>query len=227
MTAPWRFQDDRSKPPVTSWPSCQTGTVTESRKPAVVRGFAASSLAIFIALAGHVSGGGQMPGAVGILVPWVFSFMISVLLAGRSLSLIRLGISVAASQFLFHVLFVLGTVTPSGVSRPHVHGAPLVLPAVSGIPEAATADASMWLGHALAGLLTVAALHRGERLLLALRDLAVQLVRWVRRRADQVLTLPALRVTRRLRGRFDVAHASDLVLLATLRGRAPPLTAAI
>ncbi len=57
-----------------------------------------------------------MPGAVGILVPWVFSFMISVLLAGRSLSLIRLGISVAASQFLFHVLFVLGTVTPSGVS---------------------------------------------------------------------------------------------------------------
>jgi hypothetical protein len=201
--------------------------VTESRKPAVVRGFAASSLAIFVALAGHVSGGGQMPGAVGIVVPWVFSFMISVLLAGRRLSLIRLGISVALSQFLFHVLFVLGTVTPSGVSMPHVHGAPVVLPAASGIPETVTADASMWLGHALATVLTVAALHRGERLLVALRDLAVQLVRWVRRRADQALTLPVLSFVRGPRGRFEVARAAGLILLATLRGRAPPLTAAI
>ncbi|MFK3679081.1 hypothetical protein ACI2IP_15255 [Microbacterium sp. NPDC090218] len=201
--------------------------MTESRKPAVVRGFAASSLAIFVALAGHVSGGGQMPGILGILVPWVFSFMLSVLLAGRTLSLIRLGLSVAVSQFLFHTLFVLGTITPSGVSTPHVHGGPLVLPAASGIPEAVTADASMWLGHALAALLTVVALHRGERLLLALRDLAVQLVRWVRRRADRVLVLPALRVARSLRGRFNVAFAADLVLLATLRGRAPPLSAAI
>lgn len=201
--------------------------MTESRKPAVVRGFAASSLAIFVALAGHVSGGGQMPGPLGILVPWVFSFMICVLLAGRSLSLIRLGISVAVSQFLFHTLFVLGTIAPSGVSTPHVHGAPLVLPPTTGIPESVSADASMWLGHALAALLTVAALHRGERLILALRDLAVQLVRWVRRRVDRALVLPALRVAAHLRGRFEVVRAADLVLLATLRGRGPPLTAAI
>jgi hypothetical protein len=201
--------------------------VTESRKPAVVRGFAASSLAIFVALAGHVSGGGQMPGALGILVPWMFSFMICVLLAGRRLSLIRLGLSVAISQFLFHTLFVLGTITPSGVSAPHVHGAPLVIPATPGIPEAVTADASMWLGHGLAALLTVAALHRGERLILAARELAVQLVRWVRRRVDLVLVLPVLRAVRTPRGRFAVAAADDLLLLATLRGRAPPLTAAI
>ncbi|WAA64504.1 hypothetical protein [Microbacterium oxydans] len=201
--------------------------MTESRKPAVVRGFAASSLAIFVALAGHVSGGGQMPGALGILVPWMFSFMICVLLAGRRLSLIRLGLSVAISQFLFHTLFVLGTVTPSGVSAPHVHGAPLVIPATPGIPEAVTADASMWLGHGLAALLTVAALHRGERLILAARELAVQLVRWVRRRVDLVLVLPVLRAVRTPRGRFAVSAADDLLLLATLRGRAPPLTAAI
>jgi len=201
--------------------------VTESRKPAVVRGFAASSLAIFVALAGHVSGGGQMPGALGIAVPWVFSFMICVLLAGRSLSLIRLSISVAVSQFLFHTLFVLGTVTPSGVATPHVHGAPLVIPATAGVPEAVTADASMWLGHAIAALLTVAALHRGERLVLALRDLAVQVVRWLRRRVDHVLVLPVAPVAGGLRGRFDLERAVGLVLLATLRGRAPPLFAAI
>lgn len=168
-----------------------------------------------------------MPGPLGILVPWVFSFMICVLLAGRSLSLVRLGISVAVSQFLFHTLFVLGTITPSAVSTPHVHGAPLVLPPATGIPEAVTADASMWLGHALAALLTVAALHRGERLILLVRDLAVQLVQWLRRRVDHALILPVLRVTARLRGRFDIARVVDLVLLATLRGRAPPLSAAI
>jgi hypothetical protein len=201
--------------------------VTESRKPAVVRGFAASSLAIFVALAGHVSGGGQMPGALGILVPWIFSFMICVLLAGRSLSLIRLGISVAVSQFLFHTLFVLGTFTPSGIPTSHVHGAPLVLPPTTGIPEAVAVDASMWLAHGLAALLTVAALHRGERLVLAVRDLAVQVVRWLRRRVDHVLVLPALPASRVLRGRFAVAHADDSLLLATLRGRAPPLAAAI
>lgn len=206
---------------------CQTGPVTESRKPAVVRGFAASSLAIFVALAGHVSGGGQMPGVLGVLVPWVFSFMICVLLAGRSLSLTRLGISVAVSQFLFHTLFVLGTVTPSGVSLRHVHGSPLVLPATSGIPEAVAADASMWLGHGLAALLTVVALYRGERLILAVRALAVQLGRWLRRRVDHVLVLPVLRVPRRVRGFFDLARTRALVLLATLRGRAPPLSAAI
>lgn len=206
---------------------CQTGAVTESRKPAVVRGFAASSLAIFVALAGHVSGGGQMPGVLGILVPWVFSFMICVLLAGRSLSLIRLGVSVAVSQFLFHTLFVLGTITPSGVSTSHVHGAPLVLPPTSGLPEAVTADASMWLGHGLAALLTVVALYRGERLIVAVRDLAVQLVRWLRRRIDQVLVLPVPPLRLGLRGGFDVVRAVDLLLLATLRGRAPPLSAAI
>ncbi len=165
--------------------------------------------------------------ALGIAVPWVFSFMICVLLAGRSLSLIRLSISVAVSQFLFHTLFVLGTVTPSGVATPHVHGAPLVIPATVGVPEAVTADASMWLGHAIAALLTVAALHRGERLVLALAR---------SRRAGGPLAASPCRSCPRasgrpvaggLRGRFDLERAVGLVLLATLRGRAPPLFAAI
>ena len=168
-----------------------------------------------------------MPGALGIFVPWVFSFMICVLLAGRSLSLVRLGLSVAVSQFLFHTLFVLGTITPSGISSPHVHGAPLVLPLTDAVPEVVAADASMWVGHGLAALLTVLALYRGERLILALRELAVRLVRWVRRRVDLVLVRPRLADASRLRGRFEVAHATDLVRLATLRGRAPPLSAAI
>jgi hypothetical protein len=200
--------------------------VTPSRKPAVVRGFAASTLAIFVALAGHVSGGGQMPGPLGIVVPWVFAFMISVLLAGRRLSLTRLSLSVVVSQFLFHVLFVLGTTTPSGVAIPHVHGAPLVLPPLPIVPDAASADAAMWLGHAIAAAVTVAVLHRGERLLLSLRDLALLLVRWVRRAAE-VRLLPDVSAHRRLGVRSRVAGATARGLLSTLRGRAPPSPSAI
>jgi hypothetical protein len=201
--------------------------VSPSRKPAVVRGFATSSLAIFVALAGHVSGGGEMPGPLGILVPWLFAFMVSVLLAGRTLSLTRLTLSVAVSQFLFHVLFVLGTVTPSGAAIRHVHGAPLVLPAAEGSAVVATADAAMWLGHALAAIVTVAALHRGERLLLTLRDLAVRLIRWVRRRADVTLAPRSAASPFRLAGLFLVRTARRLRLLTPLLGRAPPALPAL
>lgn len=187
----------------------------------------ASFLATFAALAGHMTGGGQMPGLLGILVPWVFSFMICVLLAGRKLSIIRLSVSVAISQFLFHMLFVLGTITPSGSATPHVHGAPLVLPAGDGVADAVVADGAMWFGHLAAVIVTVVALHRGERVLLALRDLAVQAVRWVQRRVDAVLISPVLVVGRRAAALFDSALPIDDCVLATLRGRAPPVFSAI
>ena len=205
----------------------QTETVTSTRKPAVVRGIAASSVAIFVALAGHMTGGGDMPGPLGVVVPWVLSLMVCVLLAGRRLSLIRLSLSVGLSQLLFHVLFVLGTITPSGVSAPHVHGGPLVLPRGAGVSEAVAADGGMWAGHLLAALVTIAALHRGERLVMALCALAAQAVRWVRRRVDAALTRPSVPRIRSLRVVPTPVLSAASALLATLRGRAPPLSSAI
>ena len=201
--------------------------MTPSRKPAVLRGFVASSVATFVALAGHVTGGGQMPGVLGILVPWLLSFMICVLLAGRKLSVTRLSVSVAVSQFLFHVLFVLGTVTSTGNAAPQVHGAPLVLPAGVGTANAVVADGAMWLGHLVAVIVTVAALHRGERLIIALRDLAVRAARWVRRRVETALTSPASIAGRKVSALYRSAPPVDDPTLATLRGRAPPVFSAI
>lgn len=201
--------------------------MTPSRKPAVVRGFAAASLATFAALAGHLTGGGQMPGALGIVVPWIFSFMVCVLLAGRKLSVIRLSISIAISQLLFHVLFVLGTIEPSGTAVGHVHGVPLALPGGAGMTEAVVADSTMWVGHLLAAIVTVVVAHRGERLLLAIRALAIQLVLWVRRRVDAALGTPELLD---VRGPGLVRNGHRLLesrILATLRGRAPPVAYAI
>lgn len=194
----------------------------------MIRGFASSTLAIFVALAGHVSGGGQMPGPLGILVPWILSLAVCVVLAGRRLSLIRLALSVGASQFLFHVLFVLGTVTPSGMTAPaHVHGGPLVLPAGGGVTDAVVADGSMWAAHLLAALLTIAALHRGERLVHALRGLAGRAVQWLRRRVDIASWFLPVRGPLRLRGEFRVAAAAASAHLTALRDRAPPVPLAI
>lgn len=164
-----------------------------------------------------------MPGPLGILVPWVLSFMVCVLLAGRRLSAVRLAFSVAISQFLFHVLFVLGTVSPSGTVAPHVHGAPVVLPAVTGSADTvASLDATMWVGHAFAALVTIVALHRGERLLLGLRDLAQQSVRWLQRRIDAVLAAPLPHRAIRTVVGAQIDALRSVPLLATLRGRAPP-----
>ncbi|WP_347125750.1 hypothetical protein [Microbacterium sp. SY138] len=196
--------------------------MTPSRKSALVRGFSSASLATFAALAGHVTGGGQMPGPLGILVPWIFSLMVCVLLAGRKLSVIRSSISIAISQLLFHLLFVLGTIEPSGRSLGHVHGTAMVLPGASGTTELVVADGTMWIGHLSAAIVTVAAAHRGERMLLALRDLAIRVVLWVRRRLAAALGAPAMLDLREPgvspRGR----RLRESSTLASLRGRAPP-----
>lgn len=201
--------------------------MTPSRKPAVLRGFAAASLATFAALAGHVTGGGQMPHTLGILVPWILSFMVCVLLAGRRLSVIRLSISVAISQLLFHALFVLGTIEPSGTAVGHVHGAPLVLSGGAGVTEAVVADSTMWFGHLLAAFITVAIAHRGERMLLALRELAIRLVVWVRRQVGAALESPLRLDVVRFGCALDDSRPLESRILATLRGRAPPVIRAI
>lgn len=183
-------------------------------------------MAIFAALAGHVSAGGEMPGPLGIVVPWMLSFMVCVLLAGRRLNAIRLSISVGVSQFLFHVLFVLGSITPTG-STGHVHGAPLALPEAAGLTETVAAGGMMWFGHAIAALATIVALHRGERLLLALRDLAEQSVRWLQRRVDAILAPHSLHPAPRPALRVEIAVLRSAFLLSPLRGRAPPRLATV
>lgn len=168
-----------------------------------------------------------MPGVLGILVPWMLSFMVCVLLAGRRLNAIRLAISVGVSQFLFHVLFVLGSIAPAGATGGHVHGAPLVLPEGGGIAETVAAGGMMWFGHAIAALATIVALHRGERLLLALRDLAQQSVRWLQRRVDAVLAPRILRPAPRPALHAEIAVLRSAFLLSTPRGRAPPRLATV
>lgn len=168
-----------------------------------------------------------MPGPLGIVVPWALSFMICVLLAGRRLSAIRLTLSVGISQFLFHVLFVLGAISPTGAMSGHQHGSHLVLSDASGVAEAITAGGMMWFGHAIAALVTIAALYRGERLLLTLRELAQRSIRWVRRRIDAITVAPRPLPSSAPTPGDTIPALRSALLLSPLRGRAPPLHASV
>lgn len=182
-----------------------------SRRSRLLSGFAGASVSTFVALASHVWVGGQMPGPLGIAVPWLLSFMACTLLAGIRLSSIRLTISVLLSQALFHTLFVLGAITPRSGVAPHVHGA-LQLPS-GGAAVVVPEDAGMWVAHGIAAAITALALHRGEQLVRALADLASAVARWLTRTVVGAISIP------------PVLAPPRWVVLAAPRPRTPHLSA--
>lgn len=195
----------------------------QSRAPRVARGVAAASVATFVALLSHVAGGGAMPGWLGIAVPWVLSVFACTLLAGRRLSLIRLSLSVLLSQVLFHVLFVLGAADAGAVAGGHhQHAAVTLAPLSEGATAALYADSVMWGWHLVAGVVTVVAVHRGERLIAALRGLAAEITDWFRRALP---TPPPSSLPDAPRAPVSTVASwsvDDAPRLAPLRRRGPP-----
>lgn len=193
----------------------------------VARGAVAAALATFVALLSHVTAGGAMPGAVGIVVPLALSFVACTALAGRRLSAIRLGLAVALSQALFHTLFVLGSYQP-GLAAGHVHGAAGAMPALGAdsLPMTMAPDATMWGGHLVAAALTTVALHRGERTVARLRELAVRLGAWLGARVRILAVAPGPAPVRRVLAEIVVdVRAVSVLLAATARRRGPPFGA--
>ncbi len=164
--------------------------VPRSRSTRVLRGASAATIATFVALVSHVSGGGEIPGPLGIAAPWILSVMVCTFLAGRVLSLARLSVAVVISQALFHVLFVLGMAPGAAGTTGHAHDRGAMLDTTlntmattmsvttPGTTTALVADSTMWFAHALAAAITVAALYRGERALRRLHDLARHARTW-------------------------------------------------
>lgn len=171
---------------------CDNRLVRRSRLPRLLRGATSASLATFVALVSHVSAGGTVPGWLGIVVPFVLSLAVCTVLAGRRLSLWRLSLAVVLSQALFHTLFVLGSFAVPGMGQGHhaMHGAGEAASS-STVPmvDALHGDPVMWLGHALAAVVTVLALHRGERCVRALIELARTLLGRLRIRLALVVAV--------------------------------------
>ncbi|GAA1577381.1 hypothetical protein [Leucobacter aridicollis] len=179
-----------------------------SRLPHVVRGSTAAAVATFVALFSHVLAGGAMPEPLGICVPFVLSLLVSVLLAGRKLSLTRLSLSVIASQTLFHTLFVLGAPSaggagPAAAGGHQHHGQTMtaaMAPAQGASVPAMTdhtamliqGDAVMWLSHLVGAAVTILFLYRGEQTIHRLRELAERFIAWAQHGLAAALRVPAV-----------------------------------
>ncbi|GAB2704987.1 hypothetical protein GCM10027071_19040 [Microbacterium marinum] len=171
-----------------------------------------------------------MPGWVGILVPLVLSVVVCTVLAGRRLSAWRLTLAVMASQFLFHNLFILGTVSASPMpmrADRHMHGS-VVMPDMGMTAPASVVPQDVWMPmmHAIAVLVTVAALYRGERMFNRLREIAMILVAWVRVLLPALVVLPVEGCSQLVPAAAVPVRRKRSPLVWSAARRGPPLIAA-
>ena len=213
----------------TTW---QNGHMMSSRQIRVVRGVAAAVVATFVALLSHLIAGGEVPGPLGILVPLVASTWPAVLLAGRRLSLWRLSLSVAISQALFHMMFMLGAAYGGAGAAPshHAHGFEQILLSSAqpgAVAAAMHADPLMWFWHGVAAVVTIAMIHRGERALLRLRELAARIVEWLRERLPPVAASSSPPARRHPGTGWTTVALTTRFELSPLRRRGPPPARAV
>lgn len=199
----------------------------------VARGWIVALFATVIAVCSHTIAGGVGVSGIGVLVSLVFSGFVCLALAGRSLSRVRLSIAVAVSQFAFHLVF-------SFLAAPASATAAVTLPGMNHMTDAATqlsaldsgshsgtmasADAAMWFAHAMAAVLTMLVLFKGESAFWALVAFTrVAVIRFL------IAVVPTLLPPRKPSAvavdRAALPRATRL-FLSTLRHRGPPAFAA-
>lgn len=189
------------------------GMVMDSRWARVARGFTAAAFAVFVAAFSHTLAGAHAPSAFGVVVAMVISVMICTMLAGRTLSLWRLTASVGLSQLLFHWLF-------SGLGAPVAAAHDMSAMTVDATAPAHHDTPTMWLAHAAAAVITIAALRFAGAAFWGVRDTARLL--FARFTAVLVPVISAARAPLPARRVSDLPHELT-VLLSPMRHRGPPM----
>jgi hypothetical protein len=194
-----------------------------SRAGRAGRGVAAAVVATLAASVSHSIADGAPAPAIGVLLALLIATPVCIALAGRRFSWWRLALAVAASQFAFHALLLVGVGTdPSVAFAPagaHVHGVEALAAGAPGVVHD-HAGLAMWVGHAIAAAVTVLAFGKGEQALRRLLELAgwrlvARMPRW--RPAPVAVRLPSPV------GRAFSAHPAELLSEVSRRG--PPLPA--
>ncbi len=189
------------------------------------RGWLTAAVAVLVAALSHVAAGGSAPAPVSIAIALAFAGMLSVALAGKTLSLTKLSVSVGFSQVLFHLLFGLGGTAGSMTVSGHHGSATVIVGAVSAAPVMPP-HGWMWVAHALAAVVTIMALRRGERTFWALVELARTALVAVFIALGIVLVTPGRAAQVRAALHRTVAPMDLAVLLSPMRYRGPPLAIA-
>lgn len=153
----------------------------------MARGWLVGAFATGVAAVSHTLAGGYRPDPLGLIVAAAFAGMLGTIAIGRRPSLLRLTIAVTGAQLGFHLLFA--SLTAPGV--PHAEDLPATTAAMPGMQGMAVvapsgtmdhlghmASPSMWVAHAIAGVLTILFLRRAETAVWAiLRRLVARVLR--------------------------------------------------
>ncbi|TFC78708.1 hypothetical protein E3T23_11630 [Cryobacterium cheniae] len=191
------------------------------------RGWLTASVAVFVAALSHLAAGGNAPGWLSVGLALAFAGIASVFLTGKSLSLLRLSLSVGVSQLLLHFLFGLGGTSSVTMTSTSHHGAVTLADAAAPhLMHATTGSLSgawMWVAHALAAVVTIAALYRGEKTFRALLEETTN--RLIAVLIERLVPAPVSANAAALRSAFrQVFVPEDLgVLLSSVLRRGPPL----
>jgi hypothetical protein len=200
-----------------------------SRMTRLVRGSVAATFATFVALFSHVAGGGTLPSAAALSLSLAFALLVCMLISGRSASLWRSAVSIGLSQFVFHAVFSTMGV-PSAPAA--VSGDAAMLGMHSGMQQAGTLSASatasvvhsspsMWIAHAVAAVITVAAFGLGERAWAGLGVTARGILAiLIPAFCSSPIALPG--APNRVPLQLDVVALASRVFLSSLRYRGPP-----
>jgi len=194
------------------------------------RGWIVAAFSTFVAALSHTVGGGAVPGLLAVVVSLAFAGIVSIALAGRSLSTWRLAIAVLVSQLIFHGLFSFGgtggRLAAGDTTAGHAHAAGQsvqLMPATGGAEAMSAGDHGllMTFAHVVAALVTVVALRYGERAFWGLFTSAtVALTALVKR---LVLTpIPSIPHTIPALTAF-LPPRDLLVMLSPMRHRGPPV----
>ncbi|WP_231371054.1 hypothetical protein [Cryocola sp. 340MFSha3.1] len=194
-----------------------------TRSARVARGLIAAGFATFVAALFHVAGGGLPPSAVALTLSLVFSGLGCIVLAGKRSALWRSASSVALSQFLFHALFSLSPSAHFAGATGHLHpGSHLTMvtdgAAASPMSAMSLSGSWMWLAHAAAALLTLAALRYGERVFVAVSEFTA----FSLRRLLTAVAVVDVPVAQTRVETVPVILPDRTVVLGRLRHRGPP-----
>lgn len=183
-----------------------------------LRGASAAALATLIAATAHTLSGGGAPPPLLLAVVALLAMPVTTALVGRRLALWRTSATVLASQALFHIAFaVAGATGSSPMPAAHAHHAMSV--PLGDVVVAAAPDPLMMAGHAVAAVVTVIALHRGERMLRALGRGILRLFR------PLLVVVPPPR-PRRVAALVVVRLGAIRVVFSDVSRRGPPVVAA-
>jgi len=179
----------------------------------VLRGSAAAFVATFTAAFSHQFAGGVAPSLFGTAVSLVLSVAVCTLLAGRTVSLVRLTIAILFSQAMYHMLFS-AMLAPAGIAKHNMSAMTFSFGSA-----AQTANSVMSASHLAAAFVTIVMFRYAEVALWGLLDTARI---FLARLLGSVVTVPISET--RVRLALVSPHVANFAarFLSTMRYRGPP-----